>query len=86
MTTAIAELEMITFEEGSKEHETAREGPTLKCTYYPFLKDLSQTTPYEELTDEEILTLAEKAGTFDFLYEPEEDIYDPSDGTPYEKR
>ncbi len=84
--TAIAEPGMITFEEGSKEQETAKEGPTLKCTYYTFFIGFSQMTPYEELTDEEILTLAEKAGTFDFLYEPEEDIYDPSDGTPYEKR
>jgi hypothetical protein len=38
--------------------------------------------PYQELTDEEIITLAEKSGSFDFLYDPEEDIYSPSDGTP----
>ena len=35
----------------------------------------------EEATDQELVKLAEKCGTFDFLDEPEEDIYDLSDGT-----
>ena len=38
-----------------------------------------------ELTDSEIVVLADKTGTFDFLYAPEEDIYSPSDGAPIKK-
>lgn len=34
----------------------------------------------EEATDKEILELAEKSGTFDFLKESEEDVYTASDG------
>lgn len=84
--SAITESELITRREGLVEQETYKEGPDLRCTYYRFLIELPQTVLYQELSDEEILTLAEKTGTFDFLYGQEEDIYDSSDGTPYEKR
>ncbi len=35
----------------------------------------------EEMTDHELVKLAEECGSFDFLNDPEEDIYDLSDGT-----
>ena len=35
-----------------------------------------------ELTDSEIVVLADKTGAFDLLYAPEEDIYTLSDGVP----
>ena len=35
-----------------------------------------------ELTDSEIVVLADKTGAFDLLYDPEEDIYTLSDGVP----
>lgn len=81
MTKAI-EPEMLTYKEGLIEAETAEEGPSLKHSYYRLTVELPQVILFQELTDEEILTLADKAGTFDFLYSPEEDIYNPSDGTP----
>lgn len=84
--TPTIEPEMKTCKEGQIEQETTKEGPDLKCSYYRFVIELPQTIPYKELTDEEILTLAEKTGTFDFLHNPKEDIYNPSDGVPYEKR
>ncbi len=85
----IAEQEMLTFEKGPleiktankevcAEEETAKKVPELDYAYF----EISQNIPYRELTDEEVLTLADKAGTFDFLNAPEEDIYNPSDGTP----
>ena len=54
----------------------------MKCTYYKFIVDASLPTSSEELTDKEVLALAEKAGTFDFLNAPDEDVYNLSDGTP----
>ncbi len=60
-----------------------KEYPELKCYFYQFTADLHPViVPCQELSDEEIVTLAEKSGSFDFLYDPEEDIYSPSDGTP----
>jgi hypothetical protein len=35
----------------------------------------------KEMTDRELVKLAEECGSFDFLDDPEEDIYDLSDGT-----
>ncbi len=70
-----------TFKKGSLEIETAKEGPELKCAYYRFVVDTPLPVQLEELTDEEVLTLAEKTGTFNFLHAPDEDIYNPSDGT-----
>lgn len=79
----VVEQEMKVFKKGSAEVETSKEGPELKCYFYHFTVDLHPViTPCQELTDEEIVTLAEKSGSFDFLYEPEEDIYSSSDGTP----
>ena len=78
----IIEPEMKTIKKGTLEIETAKEGPGLKCSYYRFVVETHLPIQLEELTDEEVLTLAEKAGTFDFLNAPEEDIYNPSDGTP----
>jgi hypothetical protein len=69
-------------EQGRVEVETAKEELELDYSYYPFLFEISQEISHKELTDEEVLTLADKAGTFDFLNAPEEDIYNPSDGTP----
>jgi hypothetical protein len=54
----------------------------LDYSYSPFLFEITQNISYRELTDEEVLTLTDKAGTFDFLNDPEMDIYNPSDGTP----
>ena len=64
------------------EVKTTKEKSDLDYSYFPFLFEIPQNIPYQELTDEEVLTLADKAGTFDFLNAPEEDIYNPSDGTP----
>jgi hypothetical protein len=36
----------------------------------------------EEASDADVLSWAEKSGSFDFLDNPEEDIYDLSDGSP----
>ena len=68
--------------------EAAQEVLNIDYSYFQFKFEFQQTlnVPYEELTDEEIITLADNAGTFDFLNDPEEDIYSPSDGVPYEKR
>lgn len=40
------------------------------------------TVAEEEVTDNEILRCLEKSGHFDFLKNPEEDIYGISDGEP----
>lgn len=69
-------------EQGRVEVKTAKEELEMDYSYFPFLFEIPQNIPYQELTDEEVLTLADKAGTFDFLNAPEEDIYNPSDGTP----
>lgn len=76
------EPKMQVFSKGAPDTETAKESPELKCTYYRFIVDASRPTSSEELTDKEVLALAEKTGTFDFLNTPDEDIYNPSDGTP----
>lgn len=78
----ITKPEIQTIKKGPFGVETAKGGPGLKCVYYEFIVDASPLTSSEELTDEEILTLTEKAGTFDFLNDPEEDIYNLTDGTP----
>lgn len=80
--TPLTEPELLTFKKNFIEPETIEEGSRLNYNYYRFVIEFPQAVPYQELTDEEILTLADKAGTFDFLYSPEEDIYDSSDGTP----
>jgi hypothetical protein len=79
----IQTIKEVTDKEDNEKVETAKEGPDLKCYFSNWLFEVhTQIIPHQELTDEEILTLAEKAGTFDFYYDPEEDIYSPSDGTP----
>ncbi len=89
----IAEQKMPVFEDSPAKIETANEQvrveigtanqePKLDYTYSSFLFEISQYISYQELTDEEVLTLADKTGTFDFLNAPGEDIYKPSDGTP----
>lgn len=69
-------------EQGRVEVKTAEEELELDYSYFPFLFEIPRNILYQELTDEEVLTLADKTGTFDFLNAPEEDIYNPSDGTP----
>jgi len=44
--------------------------------------DVSQIFSTEELSDQDILLLVAKSGSFSFLDDPEEDIYSTSDGTP----
>ena len=91
----ITEPEMVVFEDKTAEIETANEQPNpqvdavapqeeqeLDYSYFSFDIQVYQKTSYPELTDEEILTIADQAGTFEFLNDPEEDIYSPSDGTP----
>ncbi len=78
----ITEQEMPIFKEDSAEIETLKECTGVADSYSEFSVELPQMIPYQELTDEEVLALSEKAGTFDFYYDPEEDIYSPSDGTP----
>ena len=89
----IAEQEMPVFKDSPAEIETANEvGPVevktakeeleLDYSYFSFLLEIPQILTHQELTDEEVLTLADKAGTFDFLNDPGEDIYNPADGTP----
>ncbi|MBS1258669.1 MAG: hypothetical protein MAG551_01730 [Candidatus Scalindua arabica] len=86
----IAEQKMPVFENSPAETETANEQSRVEVkadkeeldmdySYFPFLFEIPQNIPYQELTDEEILTLADKAGTFGFLNTPEEDIYNPSE-------
>ncbi len=69
-------------EQGRVEVKTAKEELEQDYSYFPFLFEITQNIPYRELTAEEVLTLADKAGTFDFPNDPGEDIYNPSDGTP----
>ena len=78
----ITEPKIKTIKKGSLDAKTAKEGPELKCSYYRFVVETPLPIQLEELTSEEVLILADKAGTFDFLDAPEEDIYNPSDGTP----
>ena len=89
----IAEKKMSVFENSPAEIETANEQVRVEIetanqemeldyAYYPFLFENSQYISFQELTYGEVLTLADKAGTFDFLNAPGEDIYKPSDGTP----
>jgi len=40
------------------------------------------TVPETELSDSELLRLAEATGQFDFLNDPAEDVYSPNDGEP----
>jgi len=44
--------------------------------------DVPQIFFREELSDQDILLLVEKSGSFSFLDDPEEDIYSTSDGIP----
>ena len=44
--------------------------------------DVPQIFSGEELSDQDILLLVEKSGSFSFLDDPEEDIYSASDGIP----
>lgn len=62
---------MIRFTSGKLEAETVS-----TATCYNFTTIGCQ----EELTDEEVLELAERAGTFNFLDAVEEDIYTVGDG------
>ena len=81
----IVEQEMKIFKEGDAEVETTKEGTELKYSFFSFVANCKpHVFPYQEITDEELIALAEKSGTFDFLCDSEEDIYRPSDGTPYE--
>jgi hypothetical protein len=50
---------------------------------YIVTHDWKETRPQEaeEMTDHELVKLAERCGSFDFLDDPDEDIYDLSDGT-----
>ena len=36
----------------------------------------------DEITDQEILRAVEQSGSFDFLADPQENVYTPEDGTP----
>ena len=89
----ITEPEMAVFEDNPAEIKTANEQCfadieianerlDLDYSYFSFVLEVYQNLSYPELTDDEILTIADQAGTFEFLNDPEEDIYSPSDGTP----
>ncbi len=71
-----AEIETVN-EQGRVEVKTAKD--EMDYSYFPFLFEIPKNIPYQELTDEEVLTLADKAGTFDFLNDRGEDIYNPSE-------
>lgn len=74
---------MITFRNELKNAEEVSEGATIpNVSYFKFRIEMVYTITIPELSDEEILMLAQRHGQFDFLEEPEEDIYDLSDGTP----
>lgn len=62
---------MRTYTSGNLESETVS-----IAAYHEFIN----TAECQELTDEEVLVLAVKAGTFDFLDNPGEDIYSVNDG------
>ena len=64
------------------EVKTVKEELVLDYSYFPFLFEITQNISYQELTDEEVLTLSDKTGTFDFLNDLGEDIYNPSVVTP----
>ena len=51
-------------------------------TYFEMLFQFPSGDLFSEATDEELLRLIEKSGTFSFWENPEEDIYTPQDGTP----
>jgi len=54
------------------------EGSRLKVNYFQFFVTFpppAADIPTAELSDSELLSIADKAGTFDFLNSPEEDIY-----------
>lgn len=52
----------------------------IPTTYHKFVFCHSIVVPCVELSDDEILSLAERTGTFSFLNKPEEDIYTSEDG------
>ena len=41
-----------------------------------------KSVDYQELTEEELMSLPEKIGVFSFLEDEKEDIYSESDGSP----
>jgi len=54
------------------------EGSRLRVNYFQFFVTFPPPAvdiPAAELSDSELLLAADKAGTFDFLNSPEEDIY-----------
>jgi hypothetical protein len=59
-------------------HLARPEGSRFKVTYFQFnvtFPPAMTEIPSVEFSDSELLMIAEKAGTFDFLNSPEEDIY-----------
>lgn len=45
-------------------------------------KNNERSIRYTEMSDEEVLLVAEQSGSFDFLNDPSEDIYTLQDGEP----
>lgn len=63
--------------------EFREESGQLYQTYFSFRIEIQPIfVVSEELSDEEIVQLAQQAGDFKDLEAPEEDIYTLSDGTP----
>jgi len=60
------------------------EGTRFKYTYFQFTVDLAVPTQSSvvEVPDEALLYHLERAGCFDYLAEPGEDIYSLEDGEP----
>jgi len=60
------------------------EGTHLGQTYFEFSVDLSLDPwhPAKEVPDEELLDCMLRAGCFDYLLDPAEDIYTLGDGEP----
>ena len=67
----------------TKEPEDIIEEATIpRVSYFTFRIELPQVPITPELSDLEVLHFAQLNGQFNFLNEPEEDIYNLSDGSP----
>ncbi|MFZ5801095.1 MAG: hypothetical protein ACOY3D_06975 [Candidatus Omnitrophota bacterium] len=62
----------------SKEKNTIVKGIPTTCHKFVFRHSIIVSSV--ELSDEEMIAIAERAGTFSFLNKPEEDIYTMEDG------
>lgn len=77
MNALTRETPLQIIEEAVPESQSVAEGSKLYTTYFEFRATFPAVVEVGpvEMSDEELLIAAEKAGTFDFLNAPEEDGY-----------